>query len=264
MQHYARHKDKASNQEQTKNKMKVYETQKHYREVNKCRIAHDKKLYHSENKKQRELYIKLYRQLNKERISISCNKVHQKIKNDILEDLHSNSGVKTAIELQLGIRSLSDWYKVSRGQLRNLPEKRIFKYLSVIQFLKAVYPNVNWEPELFMKAKFKIFNWEERHHVRNFLLSAEKLLGIRETQDWYFVSKKQNFRGWGVLFPSAIKRQLKGSSGINAEYGEPHDELCEELLFETKTVIEFKNATLCETQRQSVKPGTNKKQDEGL
>eukprot|EP01126_Amoeba_proteus_P041727 TRINITY_DN4499_c0_g3_i1.p2 TRINITY_DN4499_c0_g3~~TRINITY_DN4499_c0_g3_i1.p2 ORF type:complete len:100 (-),score=22.52 TRINITY_DN4499_c0_g3_i1:229-528(-) len=91
---------------------------------------------------------------------------------------------KCKIEEILGITCPHDWNKVTRRKLLSSPEGKIFRYITVLEFLKVVYPTNEWE------SKHSI-NWKDLNQVRSYVSHVECLLKIQKPEDWYYISKQQ-------------------------------------------------------------------------
>lgn len=71
----------------------------------------------------------------------------------------------------------------------NPQTRKIIEYLGQIEFLKALYPNENWILGNFKYAPKGV--WNDPAETRKFLESIGEKLKIRESNDWYRVSRSQ-------------------------------------------------------------------------
>lgn len=79
----------------------------------------------------------------------------------------------------------SDWYNISRQELTKRGGRGLFQYFpSLVHALKAVYPNVAWQPSRFADlGRTPHGFWENVDNHREFFEKAGKDLGVKEVLD---------------------------------------------------------------------------------
>jgi hypothetical protein len=89
---------------------------------------------------------------------------------------------------QLGIKSMDDWYSISKEKICSHGGWRLLLYYqdSPQRALKDVYPNHKWLPWKFQKIPWGFFR--EQQNCLEFLEWLASSLGVKNLEDWYRIS----------------------------------------------------------------------------
>lgn len=77
----------------------------------------------------------------------------------------------------------SDWYRITRKAIPKQAGWRIWHYYkSLEEALKALYPEVNWDPSKFEEeaARVKDGHWKDKENLFRALERVERKLDIKE------------------------------------------------------------------------------------
>jgi hypothetical protein len=85
---------------------------------------------------------------------------------------------------ELGVKSMDDWYNVSRLTVRNKAPFVQEYYGGVFNALKSIFPEHNW-----IESRF--YYWGQLDRQRQKLEEIGKVLGVTKLDDWYKVSRKE-------------------------------------------------------------------------
>ncbi len=64
--------------------------------------------------------------------------------------------------------------------------------------LEAVYPNVEWHPWLFERARKRY--WKDPYNIKKFMLWMANKLGITKEEEWLRVSAQTFIAYGGIIF----------------------------------------------------------------
>jgi hypothetical protein len=104
-----------------------------------------------------------------------------------------------AIAVKLGIKTQSDWYHISKSQLR----AHGIKNVSIVTSLKKVYPEFDWESSSFSHVHYP---WTQHKNRRKLFDWISEQLNIQKQEDWYSVTRQQIVQLGGE---SALRRHFK-------------------------------------------------------
>lgn len=92
------------------------------------------------------------------------------------------------ISQKLGLLDMEEWYSVTRAKVVELGGTGIISHFgSLAGALKSTYPEYEW-----ILGRFAISpkgTWDDDDNIRGFFDDTALKLGIRETDDWYKVSR---------------------------------------------------------------------------
>eukprot|EP00028_Trichosphaerium_sp_Am-I-7-wt_P003245 CAMPEP_0168521968 /NCGR_PEP_ID=MMETSP0405-20121227/8998_1 /TAXON_ID=498012 /ORGANISM="Trichosphaerium sp, Strain Am-I-7 wt" /LENGTH=334 /DNA_ID=CAMNT_0008543341 /DNA_START=344 /DNA_END=1348 /DNA_ORIENTATION=+ len=110
---------------------------------------------------------------------------------------------------ELNYKTVDDWERVNRRSLiKHVGLGLLNEYNnSGSKALRAIYPAHSWD---HIRSRRSSGHWQTKQNVINFLQNTERLLGIKNPNAWYRVSKKQLMKlgGSGVLngqFPQCLR-----------------------------------------------------------
>eukprot|EP01126_Amoeba_proteus_P011026 TRINITY_DN1438_c0_g1_i5.p1 TRINITY_DN1438_c0_g1~~TRINITY_DN1438_c0_g1_i5.p1 ORF type:complete len:136 (+),score=26.95 TRINITY_DN1438_c0_g1_i5:100-507(+) len=99
-------------------------------------------------------------------------------------------GFKEKVEAHLGIVQPSDWYKIRKKDLSQIPLMRgIHRFLSLIEIVRFIHPNETW-----IQGKFKYsprMTWQDPESTRSYLNTIGSELRVHSPEDWYSISLVQ-------------------------------------------------------------------------
>eukprot|EP01126_Amoeba_proteus_P013454 TRINITY_DN15727_c0_g1_i1.p1 TRINITY_DN15727_c0_g1~~TRINITY_DN15727_c0_g1_i1.p1 ORF type:complete len:127 (-),score=25.54 TRINITY_DN15727_c0_g1_i1:78-458(-) len=108
---YLKNRDRkilSTNQYKRENKEKVANSKRHYYQINKQELCHRSSAYRTKRKA------------------------------EILQQLRvAPDSVRNDMERIFGIGTLTDWYNISWKDLPDIPERKILRYLNIVEFLKV-------------------------------------------------------------------------------------------------------------------------------
>jgi hypothetical protein len=105
-------------------------------------------------------------------------------------DLNHQRNKLEEIGKQFGVKELDDWYKVPRRDVLKKISFLSSHYNSkLLTALKVLYPNHPWDPSLFSRTP--VGHWNDLNNQKRKLEEVGKKLGVKELEDWYFVSRKK-------------------------------------------------------------------------
>ena len=115
---------------------------------------------------------------------------------------------------KLGYKTMEDWYKISTNIIAQNYGGGLLasKYKnSVIQFLQAIYPEIEWVPWKFDKAPNAYWNDTKNHKI--YMEWLFNKLDYKTMEDWYKITAdtiKSNYGGtlFGVYYSSSIHKML--------------------------------------------------------
>jgi hypothetical protein len=96
------------------------------------------------------------------------------------------------IAQQLELKSMEDWYKVTPTQIRKLIGGGLFRNYfgdSLIQALKKVYPDFQWQSWKFSKVHRGF--WKDSKNTDEYMSWMQDQLGITDLKDWNDVTNSQ-------------------------------------------------------------------------
>ena len=104
---------------------------------------------------------------------------------------------------ELGIKDMSDWYKVTTNDIMKIGVGNQFLNHSPIHKLVTdAYPEYEWLPWRFNKCPFSY--WNDLKNQRKFMDWAGKQLGIKDMNDWYNVNYKVKIKSFLLCLKSRI------------------------------------------------------------
>jgi hypothetical protein len=85
---------------------------------------------------------------------------------------------------KLGVQTLDDWYKFSSTEVYNItPFIKSHYRGSLLECLRNLYPEHNWDPLKFARVPHSY--WNDEVHQRERLDAVGRELGVKELNDWY-------------------------------------------------------------------------------
>jgi len=63
----------------------------------------------------------------------------------LLEDEEVVKKAMKEVEVEMGVKEPSDWYRVSLGAIRDPDLARLFKGAKLSELLKVAYPKIEWD-----------------------------------------------------------------------------------------------------------------------
>jgi len=96
-----------------------------------------------------------------------------------------------SVKSELGVKEMTDWYKVTVRELRAVGGRGILARYgdSILNILKTIYPYYEWKPWMF-RAVPRSF-WTTEASVKEYVKWLETQLGISAMEDWYNISSKE-------------------------------------------------------------------------
>jgi len=98
------------------------------------------------------------------------------------QDVNNQKQFFQRLSEELGIEELSDWYRVSRREVRRRGGWSLFTYYpSLGHALKANYPDYSWEPARFIEEGTAPHGfWQNKTNLLDALNRTEAKLGIEK------------------------------------------------------------------------------------
>jgi hypothetical protein len=106
-------------------------------------------------------------------------------------DIANQRNALDRIGKELGVQKMDDWYKITSKQVKKTKAAFIVKYYngSLIEALKKIYPEHNWDPLQF--AKLPQSYWDDELNQKKALDRIGEELGVQKMEDWYNISSTQ-------------------------------------------------------------------------
>eukprot|EP01126_Amoeba_proteus_P009142 TRINITY_DN13464_c1_g1_i6.p1 TRINITY_DN13464_c1_g1~~TRINITY_DN13464_c1_g1_i6.p1 ORF type:complete len:224 (+),score=26.84 TRINITY_DN13464_c1_g1_i6:109-780(+) len=173
-----------------------------YYQENKQRLSLSRKMayQHFKNERSRKkcdlknkkFYDHCHYKQNRERRLSSFKAYYKQTKMDILQMIKASPVLfKDELETALGIQQPQDWSKVTLKQVKSIPSGKVFRFITIFEFVSMVYPNV----PLPIKTKTS-WSWDSPYAINRFINSVEKTFHIQSPHDWYWVCREQVSGGW--------------------------------------------------------------------
>jgi hypothetical protein len=93
------------------------------------------------------------------------------------------------IGIELGVKHLDDWYKVSRSMVYSKAPFVLEHYGSLFTALKEIYPHHEWNIHEFSRASHG--HWKNKDNARKRMDEIGIQLGVKKMDDWYTLSREQ-------------------------------------------------------------------------